>query len=317
MRGALMGRILEVLRSTPVRAGFLLLALGLAIWAIAARWDEVVDALARTAPWAVGAALVLSLIYVLLTMMAWRAVLADLGSRLAPSATASVFLVSQLGKYVPGGVWNIVAAAEVGSDHDVPRRRSVSAMAVAVLLSLVGGLLLALAVVPFAPSEIADRFGWAFVALPVVVAVLMPPVLNRLLGVLLRLTRRPPLETALTWRGVGEALAWTLASWIAAGVQVWVLAVGVGMTPDVPTLLLCIGGYAMAWSVGFLVIFVPAGAGVREVILAVVLGGSLAAGEVLVVVILSRLVLTIADVALGLLGLVLGRRMRRRRSTGA
>lgn len=88
------------------------------------------------------------------------------------------------------------------------------------------------------------------------------------------------------------------------------------MTPNVPTLLLCIGGYAMAWSVGFLVIFVPAGAGVREVILAVVLGGSLAAGEVLVVVILSRLVLTIADVALGLLGLVLGRRMRRRRSTG-
>ena len=306
-----MSRVLQALRSRVVKAGFLVVALALAVWAVVSQRDEVSTALVELDPMLLMVALVLGLVYVVLTMLSWRAVLADHGTLLPMRTVAPVFLVSQLGKYVPGGVWNIVAAAEMGADHKVPRRRSVSAMLVTLLISIVTGLMLAAISMPFAPSALADRFGWVLFTLPLFLVVLLPPVLGRLVSLALRLTKGEPLEAPLRWRGIGTAVGWQLLAWIVAGAQVWVLAVGVGMAVDARTMLLCIGGYSFAWVVGFLVIVVPAGAGVRETILAIMLGVSLSTGGVLAVVLLSRVVLTAADLLLGALGLLMAKRFRR------
>lgn len=303
-----MSRVLELARSRTVKVGFLLLALALAVWAVVSRWNEVSAALTEIDPVLLAAALGLGLLYVVLTMFSWRAVLADHGTPLPLLPAARVFFVSQLGKYVPGGVWNIVAAAEMGADHRIPRRRSVSAMLVTVLISIVTGMILAVVTVPFAPDELADRFGWVLWTLPLFVMLLLPPVLGRLVDLALRLTKGDPLESPLRWRGIGAAVAWALLAWGIAGLQVWVLAVGVGMEPSGRTVALCIGGYAFAWVIGFLVVIVPAGAGVRETVLALMLAGSLSTGGVLAVVLLSRVVLTLADLLLGGLGLLLARR---------
>ena len=305
-----MSRVLDVLRSRTVKALFLVVALGLAVWAVVSQWDEVSAALVSIDPWLLLAALALGLVSVVPPRLSGRAVLPDHGTPLPMRAAGPVFLVSQLGKYVPGGVWNIVAAAEMGADHRIPRRRSVSAMLVTLLISIVTGLMLAAASLPLAPPALADRFGWVLFTLPLFVVVLLPPVLGRLVGLALRLTKGEPLERPLRWRGIGAAVGWQLLAWIVAGVQVWVLAIGVGMTPDARSLMLCIGGYGFAWVVGFLVVVVPAGAGVRETILAIMLGASLSTGGVLAVVLLSRVVLTLADLLLGGLGLLLARRAR-------
>ena len=305
-----MSRVLDVLRSRTVKALFLVVALGLAVWAVVSQWDEVSAALVSIDPWLLLAALALGPLDVVLTTPSWRAVPPAHGTPLPMRAAGPVFLVSQLGKYVPGGVWNIVAAAEMGADHRIPRRRSVSAMLVTLLISIVTGLMLAAASLPLAPPALADRFGWVLFTLPLFVVVLLPPVLGRLVGLALRLTKGEPLERPLRWRGIGAAVGWQLLAWIVAGVQVWVLAIGVGMTPDARSLMLCIGGYGFAWVVGFLVVVVPAGAGVRETILAIMLGASLSTGGVLAVVLLSRVVLTLADLLLGGLGLLLARRAR-------
>lgn len=302
-----MRRLLAVLRSTPVRVGFLLVALAAAVYAVVTQWDSIVAAASGLSPWALAGSLVASIVYVLLTMMAWRALLADMGTRLPIAPSFSVFFVSQLGKYLPGGVWNILAAAEMGADHKIPRRRSVSVMLVTVVVSIVTGLGLAVATMPFAPSALASSYGWTVLALPVFLIMLLPPVLNRLLAVALRVTGRPPLERPISWGGLAVCVIWTLLSWVVAGLQVWLLASGLGMAASASTFALCVGGYAMAWTVGFLVIFVPAGAGVREAVLAIVLAGALSRGGVVAVVLLSRVVLTAADLLMGGAGLALAR----------
>jgi uncharacterized membrane protein YbhN (UPF0104 family) len=73
-----------------------------------------------------------------------------------------------------------------------------------------------------------------------------------------------------------------------------------GMEATVGTFLLATGGYALAWTVGFLVFFIPAGIGVREVVLGAVLSGYLAQGSVLAVILLSRVFLTTADLGWGI-----------------
>ena len=302
-----MSRLLSVLRSTPVRAAFLLLAVAAAVWAVVVQREAVGEALGRVGFGGVAAALVASCAYVGATALSWRALLADLGSPLPLGAAARVFFVSQVAKYLPGGVWNIVAAAELGADHEVPRRRSVAVMIVSLLVSCATGA--ALAVVGLLASSAAlASFWWVALALPVFLVVLCPPVLGRLVDLALRATKRAPLERRPTWRGVGAGVAWQSAAWLFAGWQVYLLATPVGLPQGAGGYLLAAGGYALAWTVGFLAIVVPAGAGVREVVLGAVLGGALATGGVVTVVLLSRVLLTAVDLAAGLAALAAGRR---------
>ncbi len=113
---------------------------------------------------------------------------------------------------------------------------------------------------------------------------------------LLTLVRRPPLEQPLTGRAVAAALGWAVVSWVLFGLQVWLLAVRLG-APEGRTLLLAIGGFAFAWSVGFLVVFAPAGAGFRDVLVIAILGAVLGGGGATAVALVSRILMTIGDFA--------------------
>ncbi|MEG3614335.1 class I SAM-dependent methyltransferase [Isoptericola haloaureus] len=288
-------RLLAVLRSPWVRWGFLVLALALAVYAVVAVREDLAEAAEALSAGRLALAAVLAVLFVGCTWLSWRAVLTDLGSRLGPRAAVAVFGISQLGKYVPGGVWNVVAAAEVGADHGVPRRRTMTATAVATGVGVVSGAVVGLVALPFVALESLQSWSWVLWLLPAVVVLLLPPVLNRLLAAALRWARRPALEHPLSWRGLGAAAGWAVAGWLLAGLQVWLLATGLGMASDVRTLALAVGGYALAWTVGFLVVVVPAGAGARELVLLAVLTGALPHAEVLLVVLVSRVLITLAD----------------------
>lgn len=306
-----MSRLLALSRNPWVRRAFLVLAFAAAAWAIASRWDDVRAAWSALDPLTVLAAFAVALVYFIATMASWRAFLGDLGSAVPLGPAARMFLVSQLGKYVPGGVWNLVAAAEIGADLRIPRRRSVTAMAVALLVSIVTGLLVAVVAVLAGPADVRETYGAMLLALPVLVVVLLPPVLNRLLGLVLRLLGRAPLEHPVSAGGIARASAWALLAWLLAGLHVWLLATALGAEATLATAALATGGYALAWTVGFLVIVVPAGVGVREAVLGLVLAGQLSGGSVVVAVLASRVLLTLADVVLGLAA------ARRRRLTHA
>lgn len=294
-----MGRVLALLRSTPVRVTFLVLALGFAVWAVVTQREELGPALAGMSAPVLGLSLLASLAYVFLTMLAWRVVLADLGSHLSVTESSRVFFISQVGKYLPGGVWNVVAAAEMGADHAIPRRRSVAVMVVSILVSIVTGMGVAAIAVLLGPAEVRQGYWWVALATPLLLVILTPAVLNRVLAVALRVTRRPALEHPLTPGSIVFASLWSVLAWLVAGLQVWVLAVASGLDATPRTLALATGGYALAWTIGFLVVVVPAGVGVREGVLGLVLSGSLAGGGVVVTVLVSRVMLTVADLVLG------------------
>jgi len=81
---------------------------------------------------------------------------------------------------------------------------------------------------------------------------------------------------------------------------VWLVISALGAPTSLESFALAAGGYALAWTIGFLVVVVPAGVGVREAVLALALAGQLGPGSVVVTVLLSRVLLTAADFLLGL-----------------
>lgn len=286
-------------RVTPNRRGqiarlaFLALTLAAGGYAVGRQWTRVQAGFAELGPVPLAVALVPALASVAAMMLAWRGLLGSLGSPLRLRPAARIFFTSQLGKYLPGSVWPVVAQMQLGRAYRIPRARSAAAAALAMLVSLSSALVLAAATLPLGGGANAAGYRWAFAVAPLLLAGLHPRIANPVLRTLFRLTRRPAIEP-LTARTIAETAARSVAGWLLAGAHIWVLAVALGATPG-RTLLLATGGYAFAWSVGFIIVFAPAGAGIRELILVAALQPVLDPGKATVVALASRLVTIVAD----------------------
>lgn len=303
-----MKKLIAFFQSAAFRTAFLAIAFVAAIWAVAENWSQVYESLRSFPVWLSLVGLLLSLLYVYLTMLSWRVVLNDVGQHVERRVARRIFFSSQVAKYLPGGVWNFVAAAEIGTDYAISRRRSVSALVVSIVISIMTGMLWAGLSVLLGPSAELASYRWVGVAIPIVLVLLMPPILNRIVNWSLRILRRDPLEDQMSWKGTAAASIYAAASWMVVGFQLWLMLVYTGLPQTLSTFLLATGGYALGWTAGFLVFFVPAGAGVREVALGAVLATAVQPGVVVVVVLLARLFTTIADIGLGLTASVAMRR---------
>jgi uncharacterized membrane protein YbhN (UPF0104 family) len=292
-------------RGRAVRLGFLVLAVVLLVLALREQGPEARAAARAVGPGAAAGSLVAVLAGLLASAMCWRALLADLGTPLGLRAALGVFFLGQLGKYVPGSVFVVAAQMELGRTHGAPRSRVGTAGLLFLGVLVASGLLVAAAVLPLTSPQALRSYAWVLVLLPLGLAALAPPVLTRLVGLLLRVLHRDPLERPLTLRGLGAALGWALAMWAAYGLHLELLV----RTQDTgPALLLSTGAYALAWTAGLLVVAAPAGAGVREVALVAALAPALDRGGALAVAVLSRVLMTLGDLVWGAVGALLHHR---------
>jgi uncharacterized membrane protein YbhN (UPF0104 family) len=295
------------LRESPwLRGGLLAAVVGLAVYGLASRWTQVHADLAKLAGYDVAGAALCVLAGLGCMMLAWRALLADLGSPLPLPAAIRVMFIGQLGKYVPGAVWAVAAQVELARDYDVPRRRSATASMVAMATTLVVGLVVAGVMLPLTSASAARHYWWVLAITPLAVACLYPRVFKFGLDLVLKVAHRPPLEKPVSVGGMARALAWTTLGWLCYGAHAWLLVsefAGHGGR----VLALSLGGYALAWSVGFLIIFVPGGIGPRELALIAVLAPVMPAASALVVALASRVVMTIGDLVWAGIALAIGR----------
>ncbi len=296
------------LRESPwLRAGLLVVAVGLAVYGLASQWTQVHADLAKLAAGEVVGAALCVIGGLGCMMLAWRALLADLGSPLPLPAAIRVMFIGQLGKYVPGAVWAVAAQVELARDYDVPRRRSATASLVSMATTLVVGLVAAGVMLPLTSASAVRHYWWVLAITPLAVACLYPRLIKFGLDLVLRVARRAPLEKSVSVGGMARALAWTTLGWLFYGAHAWLL-ISEFAGRGAHVLALSLGAYALAWSVGFLIIFFPGGIGPREVALIAVLAPVMPSASALVVALASRVVMAVGDLVWAGVGLLIGRR---------
>jgi hypothetical protein len=292
-----------------VRPGLLLVILAFCCYGLASQWPQVHLALGRLHWYSIAGSVAAAIAGAGCMMLAWRALLADLGSALPVSVAARVTFVAQLGKYVPGAVWSFAAHVELGHDYQVPRRRGAASVLVALAVAIAAGLLIAAIALPLASPALVRKYMLALAAAPVIAVCLAPPVLHRILNLALRLIRQEPLEHPLSWQALGIALAWSVLGWLLFGAQVWVLLADVAKN-GAHSMLLAVGAYALACSLALLLVVFPNGIGARELLLVAALTPLLAHGPALAVALVTRVVTTVSDLAWGGAGVALRRAAR-------
>ncbi len=294
------------------RVGFVLLAAAFMAYYLIANWDKTRQALSALSWWAVAGAVIAGVAAPGPAMLAWRSLLADLGTRLSPAAGVRIMFLGQLGKYLPGGIWQVLATVELGQDHAVPRKRTFTATVIGMAVTLASALALTALQLPFTSADAAREYWWVLALVPVALAALHPKVLTGALNLALKTARREPLERGVSAAGVGRALGWTVLGWVLLSVQAWLLVAGIhgGGVGDFP---IASAAYLLAWVVGFLAVFSPGGLGTRELAMAAALAPLMDWTQALVVATLTRLISTIGDVAWALLAFALSKRAQRER----
>lgn len=279
--------------------------------ALARNWAAVQAELVRIPGAALLLAGVLALLSPVLTLFGWRVLLGDLGNPLALPPSASVFFVGQLGKYLPGSVWSVVAQAEMGHRLGIPRRRMGVVGLLSIGLAVVTGTLVGIPAVPV----LLDRSGgqmslwWAVPAVAATSLLLWPRLLGWSVAMTLRLLRREPLERALSGRAIALTVWWFVLAWLGAGLSV--LALAFAVTPPGASgsrlVLASVAGYSLAAAIGMFSVFVPAGVGVRDGVLALLLTAVMPLAAATAVVVVSRFLTVVADVVVAAFGYLWGR----------
>lgn len=289
--------------------GLALVLLALIGWAIYRQRDAFSAAVSRLTWSDLLGAFALGGAALLANAMSWRAVLIAVGVRLPLAPALRVFGVSQLGKYLPGSVWPVLAQIELLRARGASRLHTGTASLVAMVVGVASSAGVGAALVVAIDERSRTSYWYVIVVAVAGVAVLAPPVLSRLLTLVERMFHRTFQPLTISWGGMGTALSWSVVMWILFGLHMWVLGRGLGAEALSP--VRATGAFALAWVVGFLVVLAPAGVGVREAVLIVVLSPVMSEADALALAVVSRVLLTIVDGLAGGAGAMFGRRASR------
>ena len=234
----------------------------------------------------------------------WRSVLACWDARLPFWSAARIWSVSNLGKYVPGKIWQIGAMSAMSRELGVSPIAASGSAILGTLVNVIAGLVVA--IISGRSLLELTRPGWgALATLIAIVAggalLLAPFIVPRFAPLVARLAGRD-LQTTLPVRAVVYALAGNVIAWLLYGLAFRELVLGIVGTPT--------GGYSeylaaytISYLCGYLAFFAPAGVGVREFFMLRVLevAGLASAPQAALITISSRVWLTLLEVTPGFL----------------
>lgn len=223
----------------------------------------------------------LAISYALANLMlafAWWNLLSQFGGITSCRWALRTYGISQVAKYIPGNIFHLMGRQTMGAAADVPGwALAKSALGEVVLISATGAL-----------------FG--LLALPLVVPGMTMPQAIAAFAVVVGLAafglryRFGPQAT----RALGFYIGYLAVSGaMFVGLLELVSTQPVG--PRLPWIPFC-GAYILAWLAGFLIPGTPAGLGIRELVLLLLLGSRIMEADLLLAIVLHRAVTIVGDV---------------------
>ena len=273
----------------------------------------------NTGEWRPRPALFLSSCLVLVVGYLWSASLwgrlvRDLGGpRLPVRTSVRVFMVANLGRYVPGKIWQIAGLAYLAKREGVQASVATGAAILGQGIALLGAALVGIGAL-LGVNELWRPIGRMGViagvgaALAIIAAVVIPPVFRRIVAFWFRLTRTDPPDDGLSGNAGLRWLVLYVVNWGIYATAFWLLYLSFG---EWRTFAQVGPAFAAAYVAGYIAVFAPAGAGIREGVLVVLLQPIMAREAALVLAVIARLWTTAVELIPAALLAVGWRRSRR------
>jgi SAM-dependent methyltransferase/uncharacterized membrane protein YbhN (UPF0104 family) len=268
--------------------------------AFLASWGDAQD-LDAPAWYVFGASLLLFVAGLWCAYRAWVALL-----EVPPSSRlAAGFYLSQLGKYLPGGVWQALAQVGYTVRAGVPTAQAGTRLVVFGLTQATGGALVGATLVVLGSGVSGILRAASLLPLVVLVALLDRRWMVRAVRWWQRRRGRPTRDELIPRQGaIVHAGLWSTATMVLASAAFALLLSG---TAGEAPLAAAVPAFALAWTIGFLALPFPAGLGVREAVLVATLAGLVPIAAIIAAAVFLRLTAIVAEALAIVVSLALAR----------
>lgn len=272
---------------------------------IAASWHGQ-DLTAYASPQAAAGLVICTIFYlagVAASAAGWRSLLAGTGLEKRWSELAGIISVTQIGKYLPGNVGQHIGRAGLALRHGIGPSPLAFTVVTEALLLLVASVLVGIAALFLSTTSLSAHYPKALATLSIgalVVAAIFgllafirfgPPLLRRFAPSHAKLLDDVRIPNPRT---VAIALGWYCAVYLIFGLGIVLMAKL--LTPELPQDgWLLVAAFTLAWIIGFVTPGAPAGIGVREGVMLMLLTNAYPPASASIVVIALRLATTMGD----------------------
>jgi glycosyltransferase 2 family protein len=229
----------------------------------------------------------------------WRSVLSCWGEHLPFWSAARVWSVSNLGRYLPGKIWQIGAMGAMARELNVSPVAAAGSALLGTLVNVLAGFVVALISGRALLSSATEGVGplRLLIILAASAALILAPVIvPRLAPIFSRVLKRP-VEATLPPRAVIYSLIGNVIAWLIYGAAFEIFCIGMlGHATGVYSAYLA--AYTLSYLIGYIFLFAPAGVGFRETAMLEILkrAGLALAPEAALVTLSSRIWLTLLEV---------------------
>lgn len=202
--------------------------------------------------------------------LVWRRILQDLGHKLPVAAATRIWSTSELARYLPGAIWQVIGRAYLSKPYGV--RGSVCSVSQVLELSifLLANVILAVACLMYFGVKNLDGAarGWLIAAcgiVPVLAFLVHPKVFYGITNAVMRQLGKPEIVRRSSGSELLALLLWNMFGLLWQSLAVFLLLQG-ALQLKLAWWWVVGGAYCLAWSAGFLAVWAPGGIGVREIV---------------------------------------------------
>jgi hypothetical protein len=223
----------------------------------------------------------------------WQNTLLRLGSHMSIAKAIHIWFLSQIVRYAPGNVWHLLGRAYLTREEGIPTQHLSLSMVFELMQTITAGLLVAALSLLFWPQQ--NVFGlWTLLLIPSLVFYTWPQFLQYPLEWVLKRTGRSFSPMVLSRYDLFTLLPGYCLTWLFYGCGLYLVARSIYPLP-ISAFPAITGIFAIAWVVGFLSFITPSGLGVREGILGYLLSTLMPVPVALLLAVLARVWLTLAE----------------------
>ncbi len=238
--------------------------------------------------WLMLSILVLFFIY-LMSACGWTLVLRMIGGKIGWTKGASIFLLSIFGRYIPGGVWSALGRIYLCRLEGIPDSRSSMSVLLEQAYPIVSaGIVFAISLLFWQDTASAARMFPAIILIPIFIIFLHPRPFLAIANPILSRFGKGPVDISLHYSNVLILAGYYCLYWIITGIAFYFF-IRAFYPLELYYIPILSGIYAISFTVGYLAFFTPAGLGVREGSLTLLLSLFMPMPVAIGVALLSRL----------------------------
>jgi uncharacterized membrane protein YbhN (UPF0104 family) len=242
----------------------------------------------------------------LVQMIIWLYLARSFGIKFSFLTAANAWSLSQLGKYIPGKIALLLIRMDI--HQEVSKRTMAVATLVEFITTMTASCLLVLLSISFIPEwSSSSSIRWvASILTCLFLIILYPPILKKITNLAFRLIKRKPLDSLPPYLLLLKLVGANMVVGLPYGLGLF-FAFNCFYPVSWDYFLIITGVYYAASLAGVAAIFAPAGIGVREGIVFLILPALISKPVVIFATILTRIIITLTELFLASLFFLLDR----------